>query len=313
MNALVLASSADRKTWLEARKLGIGSSDASAICGLSPYSTPYSVWLDKTGQEPEREASEAMEMGNKLEPVIASLFEERTGLSIEHAGKLMQHHQHAWMIATPDYCVTEGGKLGLLEIKLTGSWFASDWQDKLPDHAHIQVTHQLAVTGLTFAYVCALVGGTSLKWMRVERDEPLIDQLIKIESDFWHNHVLTKVPPPMASGDNDLMGQLFGTAQPGKAIELDATAEAAAAEYLAAKQALKAAEKEVDRIEANLKASLGDAETAHAGAYRISWKNQSRTSIDSKALKQYHPLIAEQCSRVSSFRKFDVKELKTED
>ena len=39
-----------RDAWLAARRSGIGGSDIAAICGLSPYQTPYDVWLDKLGQ-----------------------------------------------------------------------------------------------------------------------------------------------------------------------------------------------------------------------------------------------------------------------
>ena len=37
--------------WLELRKMGIGGSDAGAICGLAPYSSAIHVYQDKTNDE----------------------------------------------------------------------------------------------------------------------------------------------------------------------------------------------------------------------------------------------------------------------
>ena len=45
----------DRESaWRKFRALGVGGSDMSTILGLNPYSTPYELWLEKTGrQQPE--------------------------------------------------------------------------------------------------------------------------------------------------------------------------------------------------------------------------------------------------------------------
>ena len=42
--------------WLEYRKLGIGGSDASAVCGISRYKSPVELWMEKTDQLPHQEA-----------------------------------------------------------------------------------------------------------------------------------------------------------------------------------------------------------------------------------------------------------------
>ena len=40
-----------REEWLRLRKNGIGGSDAGAVCGLNPYSSPMNVYRDKTTDE----------------------------------------------------------------------------------------------------------------------------------------------------------------------------------------------------------------------------------------------------------------------
>lgn len=65
-----------RQEWLEERRNAIGGSDTSAILGLNPYATPYTVWADKTGRLPEKEDSEAMRQGRDFEQYVADRFTE---------------------------------------------------------------------------------------------------------------------------------------------------------------------------------------------------------------------------------------------
>ena len=55
-----------RAEWLALRKRGIGGSDASAIMGVNPYRSAWSVWADKTGQLPAEDETEAMRQRRTL-------------------------------------------------------------------------------------------------------------------------------------------------------------------------------------------------------------------------------------------------------
>ena len=50
-----------REEWLEARKNGIGGSDAATILGLNPYKTTIELWEEKTGK---REAEDIIWRAN---------------------------------------------------------------------------------------------------------------------------------------------------------------------------------------------------------------------------------------------------------
>ena len=56
--------------WLAARRKGVGGSDSAAVCGLSRYSSPLEVWLQKTGRKPATPDNEAMQWGRLLEPIV---------------------------------------------------------------------------------------------------------------------------------------------------------------------------------------------------------------------------------------------------
>ena len=43
---------ASHEDWLKEREYGVGASEVGAILGLSPYETPFSLWLKKTKQVP---------------------------------------------------------------------------------------------------------------------------------------------------------------------------------------------------------------------------------------------------------------------
>ena len=68
-----------RDEWLAERRNAIGGSDTSAILGLNPYATPYTVWADKTGRLPPKEDSEAMRQGRDFEQYVATVSQKLAG------------------------------------------------------------------------------------------------------------------------------------------------------------------------------------------------------------------------------------------
>lgn len=69
-------------TWLEERSQGIGASESAALLGISPWSTPLSLFLEKSGRvkrRPGLDEAERLLWGNLLEPVIIRELVSRTG------------------------------------------------------------------------------------------------------------------------------------------------------------------------------------------------------------------------------------------
>lgn len=192
---LILDADPPRDEWLKARKSGLGSSDASALAGVNPWNSRLSVWLDKTSDTiDEKPPSRAMRLGNYLEEAVASLFSHETGKTVEKIG-LLRSRKWPFMLASCDRYLPEEN--AILECKTTAWHQTSEWEnDEVPDHALVQVIHQLAVTGLDRAYVAVLIGGgTDFQIRTVERDEAAIAGLVEISHDFWHNYVLPRVEP----------------------------------------------------------------------------------------------------------------------
>ena len=100
------------REWLQYRRQGIGGSDAGAICGMSPYASPITVWADKKGKLPEKPDNEAMRQGRDFEEIVARRFCELTGKRVRRHNFLIRHDTYPFMQANVDRLVI-GEKAGL--------------------------------------------------------------------------------------------------------------------------------------------------------------------------------------------------------
>ena len=66
----------DRAEWLEARKDGLGASDAAAVLGISPWKTNVQLWEEKTGLVVPEDigGNPAVKYGNDAEPLLRQFF-----------------------------------------------------------------------------------------------------------------------------------------------------------------------------------------------------------------------------------------------
>ena len=183
-----------REDWLELRRQGLGGSDAAASMGLSPYTSPVALYLDKTDPQPD-EDKEIFEAGRRAEPLITKWFADQTGFTVERQPVLLRSRQWEFMLANIDAFVTDiEGELCILECKNVGSYGASDWADGPPVHVRLQGMHYLAVTGLSRVYFAALIGGNKFVWFAVERDDELIADMVRAEERFWTLVTLRRMP-----------------------------------------------------------------------------------------------------------------------
>lgn len=188
----------ERQAWLAERRTGIGATDSAAILGLSPWRTALEVYLDKTGQLPDRLPTPAMRWGLLLEDAIAQAYTEDTGRRLDKPDvPIWRHPDHDWMICTVDRHTLDSGRL--VELKTASSYAASEWgepgSDELPEVYLIQVQHQMAVAGAMEADVAVLIGGQDFRVYEVPRNERVIEQLVRKGAEFWRQHVQARVPP----------------------------------------------------------------------------------------------------------------------
>ena len=300
-------SELSKDEWLALR--GLGSSDAAAICGLNKFKTPAGVWAEKVGLIKPFEGNEATEWGTKLEPVVAQAFSDKTGIEIKKNDNIYAHDVHPFLTATPDYVLSHVPST-LLEIKTTSSRNESAWSDGIPDYTHVQVMHQMLVTGADLVHIACLVGGQKLIINQVRRDEKAISAILDKLLEFW-KLIETKTAPPMTEHDSDLLQELYPQSNE-LTVTLVSEAEQIMTEYLIAKTEIERFEK-MANMKANLiKQLLKENEVGESGKMQAKWKTVSSSHLNTKALKENESDIYEQYCETSLQRRFTVSEKRGE-
>jgi putative phage-type endonuclease len=180
-------------SFIEDRRSGIGGSDAAAVIGISPWSTPLAIYERKLGLVPDVEETAAMRWGTILEAPIADEYARVTGRQALVA-PMQRHPQHPWMIAHVDR-VVDTDRIVEIKTSARGEAWGEPGSDDLPAHYLTQCQHYLSVTGARVCDVAVLLNGSDFRIYPVERDEALIAYLIEREGKFWREHVLAKNPP----------------------------------------------------------------------------------------------------------------------
>lgn len=286
--------------------MGIGGSDAGAICGLNPYTSAVSVYLDKINPEIEEIDNEAMRQGRDLENYVAERFTEETGFKVRKANAIFAHDTYPYLLANVDRMIV-GNEIGL-ECKTTNILNADKWKDgDVPVHYQIQCHHYMAVTGAKAWYIAVLILGKEFKYVKIERDEEIIKNLISIETNFWNGHVVTGImPDPDGSkAADDIINQYFKTAKI-ESIHLTGYDEKIRRrEELSA--LIEKMEKEKKTIEQEIKIAMANAEIAYCEQYQVGWKNVITSRLDVERIKLEKPDIYKNYSKQTESRRFSIK------
>ena len=324
-----------REEWLTYRRQGIGGSDAASVLGISPFRTGVDLYYDKLGLpiEDSEENWVAMEVGTRLEELVACIFAKKTGLKIFQKKSMFQHPDHPWMLADLDYLVElPDGSIAILECKTTNynATFKWEYDGKpiVPEYYEAQGRHYMAVMDLNRVYYCCLYGNNEDEAIirHIDRDKKYEAELIALEENFWMNHVQAKVPPPYVERDGGLildslrrrLGPSYKDTPP---VALTETQSENVRRYVELKEqksalnaSVKALDAEMDRLKALIVADMGESWSAAyedgSGSYTITFKPSYSEGIlkdNLLRLKDAHPDIYAQYATTSESRRFNVK------
>ena len=306
MKKLISTLNIDKESWLRYRKQGIGGSDAGAVCGLNPYRTAIQVYYDKTSDTIGEFDNEAMRQGRDLEEYVARRFCEAAGKKVRRANAMFYDEKNSFMLADVDRMIV--GENAGLECKTASPYMADHWRDdNIPLSYLIQCYHYMSVCNADAWYIAVVIYGKDFKYYRIERDDEAIELIIRIEKDFWYNHIIPKVlPDPDGSKTADsAIAERFKVSQ-NITIPLSGFNDRLQRRQELIK-VMDHMEREKRQIDQELKLYLGDAEVAENDKYRVSWRNISRNSLDEKRLKEEQPQIYEKYRKVTTSRRFSVK------
>jgi putative phage-type endonuclease len=182
--------------WLAYRLSRRNASESAAVLGASPWTTPYQLWLLKTGRA-VTPVTPAMQHGTDTEPTARAAYEAQTGnvmqpLVLEHKG-----YSASLDGITFDHDL-------ILEIKCPVRGSRSDlWQDvaagAVPEHYAIQVQHQLMVSDAPKAHLWIYDGQRGLLH-EIPRDEAIMER-IRAGWDAFQIFLDTDAAPPLTDAD----------------------------------------------------------------------------------------------------------------
>lgn len=291
MTAAVALAEPLSPQWHEARRHGIGASEISAVMGISPWESPFSLyWRKVNGWEVEE--TEEMRTGRRLETVIAEWWADECdpneNLTLAPA-PLLAHRERPWQLATPDRTVHlvcgDCGGLGYfgdafdllfrarcsscrgtgrqappvapLECKWTSRWdgWGEPETDEIPVHYRAQVLQQCDVLDAAEWHM-AVLGPGGFRAFHGRRDER--DLAVMREHGCRFMDRLEHKDPPSVDEHHATLETLrrvhpdMVDTQP---VEVD---EVIASGFLRAVEMKRKAEALKDRYEAALRDQMGD-------------------------------------------------------
>lgn len=323
---MILTEHATKQDWLEARKNGLGGSDAAAILGLSPWRTPLDVYMERVGMVSGPDENERMKWGTLLEEPIADEYRRRTGCKFKRCeNAIATHAKYDWMLASPDRLI-HGQKKGL-EVKTAGGRAAYDkdehgdplWgeegTDQVPVYYLLQCQHYLAVTGFEAWDLAVLIGGQDYRVYTIKPDIELHEKMISGMMKFWYENVKIKNPPAPSNND-DHARFLAAKFKKNNGTFLQASRDHDALNHLILSLKNVRYEESViaknkDKIENEIKAIIGEYDGIEFGekSEKITWKkSKDSIAIDwesyAKSLGCVQPVPEEFVTKREGVRKF---------
>ena len=305
---LVSTLNLSKTEWLQYRKKGVGGSDAGAVCGLNPYVSVMDVYLDKINPDVvEEKDNEAMKQGRDLEDYVARRFTEETGLKVRKSNAMYMSREHPFMLADVDRLLV--GQNAGLECKTASPYSADKWKDgKVPAHYLAQCYHYMAVLGADAWYIAVVIYGREFKYIKIERDEEIIKNLIHIEEKFWNEHVKPKVLPEPDGSEaaENFINSYFSESRINESVPLIGFDE-----KLRRRQEISELIGKLDtekkKIEQEVKVYMQQAEIAENDRFLVSWKNTVTNRIDSTRLKEEMPEVYQRFVKPSQSRRLLIK------
>lgn len=272
----------------------IGGGHIAAVCGESPYLTPFMAWQEIVGKAPPLDADTERFFARRkrVEPLIFQNLEIDHGIVIARTNVRYTHehkpHFRAEIDAETDEPVT-------IEAKSVHHYAARDWGKDLqsdtsvPSHVLMQANWGLGIhpDRPKHAYAVGQVGFDDCRPYLLTRDNELIGLMQERADKFWIDHVLTGVPPP-ATNVNDL-NRMYPTTVP-KVVQATPDIVDEMAALIAVRAQLDVLEGQKADHEFAIKTFIGESDTLVAPGGRVLAtyrRNKESVVVDWKAIAAF--------------------------
>lgn len=219
--------------WHLERHKDVTASDVQAFYDPSAYKTELALYYEKRQPNPPMDKNVdhplyiRLEAGKALEPIVAKLFERRTGVALTKNERYYRHSTTPRFGATPDYFhpslplgsiirevgghehlqapITNEDGPGVVEIKTDVFGHNSD---EPPIKYLAQLQAQLSVCALKWGMVITLVDMSYITWTVYRADPYAINDMTKKVTEFWEK-VEKGIQPKPATNDLQTIKMMF--------------------------------------------------------------------------------------------------------
>lgn len=276
----------DEASWLTARQPNVNASEIAALFGCHAQETKLSLYARKAGlANLAGPSGTILERGHIFEPAVAEFVRrERPRWRLQRN----EHYLHSpqWRLgATPDYWVEcpERGP-GVLQCKFVNPFkFRDEWQDGPPLGFILQTAQEALLAEVQWAAIGALTadafnhqGGV----FEFERNSGAEARIIRAAASFWEDVSAGRQPAPDYTQDDDVIRAMYPR---DNGLTIDLSGDNRLAFLLAERERLTEeiktaapAEKQLEAVNAEIRAKLGDATAAILPGWQITNKLQKR-------------------------------------
>jgi putative phage-type endonuclease len=304
------------KAWYAERRRGVTASEIAAVLGLSPWCSPFTLFMRKTGMVEEQPDNEQMELGRELEAVVLRRFARRHPELLVTKGGLYRSKPRPWQLATPDGLAYDTDSLiqgrydptlltaaahpehnhpiAVVQAKyaVRSDGWGEDGSDEIPLYYRCQVMWEMAVMNVGKAYVPRIDGNGKYHEHEVLFDVRDADIMDRRAVQFLER-LRDGEPPPIdwSPSTTDTLKKIHCDLD-----DVDAEVPERAVNAYHVFQALeKFAEKRKRQAENEIRAALGSAARGVVNGQKVLTRSMyDRHTVKGALLKKDHPDIWEQ-------------------
>lgn len=255
----------------------VTASKASAIIGVSPWESPYSLWMTMKGRY-KREQTTAMSRGNYLEPAILTWWKEQHDDFITLYTQWWEPYED-WAGATVDGLAILSDEKVIVEAKSAARM--DEWgqpgTDEIPAYYLAQVYFQLAVTGAARCYVPVIGPYLEFAEYVVEADAEFQADILARCREFYET-LKADEPPELDSSvaTYDVVRKSHPEIDKGATVELGLAQATELVEALNSKREAEARER---LAKSTLLDQMGHAQYATCNGVRVARRQPNKYGI----------------------------------
>lgn len=269
----------------------IGSTEIVALVEpeSSPFCSPYSIWLEKTGLIERAAATERMNAGKYLERAILFEWNRRNDREMAFNDRPFFWDVDERIGATPDGLATDAALHEGAEVKTVTPEVRQYWDGGTPRYIWWQAQHEMLCANLDRVVVIAQFGFHRLAHEWIERDLDAGERIVKACNEMWRR-IDGELPPPDPDSHPATTDALKRRESTAKAIELPPHVRDWSDNLGMIDRHIKELEEEAQGLKNKIRAAMGD---ASVGVWPdgTGWKIRNQPASEFVVKKKAHSVM----------------------